>query len=207
MMNALLGSVSYAAMSAGGPSGPVLNLISARYWRINNIVKNTVGTTINGLSFGTGENIANLLTPVSITNDTGDVTATFNKNNETVPIPALSLANIDAVTFFDFDFGSPVTPTVFTIWGNEWDTDNIISFNMSYSANGTDWTVLYTAFSLDPLIWWGMATTDNAQLSIRMIPTSNGIFVSNTNLNVILGARTNAIMNPSAKIYVISIPE
>lgn len=206
-MNALLASVSYAAMSAGSPPGPVSNLISARYWRINNIVKNTTGTTINGLSFGTGEIVEFLLNPVSIINDNGNVTTTFNKNNETVPTPTASLANIDAITFFDFDFGSPVTPTVVSIWGHEWERDNIVSFNLSYSNDGTNWTTVQTAFSLNFFIPWATFATDNYQISIRMIPVDNGTFVSNAHLNVILGARTNALVNPSAKICVISIPE
>ena len=207
MMNALLGSVSYAAMGAGSPPAPVSNLISAQYWRIDNIDNHSTGTTINGLSFTTGSLVEYLLNPVSITNDTGDVTATFNKSNQTAPLPSLSLANIDAVTFFDFDFGTPVTPTIVSIWGHEWEVDHINSFNLSYSNNGTDWTIVQTTFSLGFFTSWASASTDNIQLNIQMIPVNNGTFVSNAHLNAILGARTNALVNPSAKIYVISIPE
>ncbi|ACL81304.1 hypothetical protein [Silicibacter phage DSS3phi2] len=193
-MNALLGSVSYAAMSSGGPPpAPVLNLISARYWRINNLVYNTSGTQINGLTFGTGESLAATLNPVSITNDTGDVTATFNKTVQTNPRPALSLANIDAVTFFDFDFGEPVTPTVFSIWGHEWDTDNIVSFNMSYSSDGTNWTLLLTSFATDFFTKWSGVSTDSVEIKLRIIPPTNGTFVSNAHQNVILGRRSNAV--------------
>ena len=172
---------------------------AARYWRVDNIVRESTGTQITGLAFfGNGMSAAAQLSPVSITTDVGDETAKYNR---TIFTSAISISTVDAVTFFNFDYGSDVIPTGFAIYGNEWDVDYIRTADISYSDDGIVWTKGGEWFRFDGD---RNVSIDYAQHYTKNIWADAAVAICQSRIPIVSGRSTSAIVTAKAEVNVIS---
>lgn len=192
----------------------------ARYWRIDNIIRHSSGTQIYGFKFFKGGANDTNIEPASITTDNGDETSLYNVSRH---VGDSGIARtIDAITFFNFDFGVKVQPDRLEIWGVEWDVDYVLSFDISWSDDNATWTKI-AAFDSEtnPLlnrIWpdganhWAFMQSDlGTQISSPKISTvtgraNNGITLNRPVLFIPQGRRPDAMVLNGPVINVIDKP-
>ena len=181
------------------PPSPANGFKAARYWRVDNIVRHSTGTQITGLAFfGNGMSAAAQLSPVSITTNIGNETTKYNR---TIFTSGITFNTVDAVTFFDFDYGSDVIPTGFAIYGIEWDVDYIRTADISYSDDGISWTKSGEWFRFDGDT---NVSPDYAQHYTKNIWADAAVAVSQSRIQIVSGRSTSAIVTSKAEVNVIS---
>jgi len=203
MMALLLSSVSASAITAGAPPVAVDPFVSARYWRVDNLVYHSSATQIYGFSFNTinrldGANVYN--TPISIMTNLGEQLTTFNKIR--IIGRGSGVTTIDSHTYFDFDFGTPITPNEFFIWGNEWDVDYIVSCDISYSDDGTTWTKT-GEFHADTQIS-SRQFADGLEARTPAIWSPNTVTMEDASLRVVSGGLDHAATFSDARILILA---
>lgn len=192
LLPGIIGKIYIAPTTGGG-------MKAARYWRIDNIVRQSSGTQIYGFKFFTSGFSADSLEPVSIITDAGDQTSEFDRSSVKGD-SAGSVKTIDAVTFFTFDFGTDVKPDRLEIWGYEWDVDYIVSADISWSNNNSTWTKVgewNANTQVNRPNWDGQAYV------MRIISSDTDMQISNANIAVIEGKRSDALLMSRAMMTVI----
>jgi len=224
MMSLLLSSVSASAITAGAPPVAVDPFISARYWRVDNIVRESSATVINGMSFNTYNRVfANNLyhTPVSITTNLGDQTATFDRLKVNGR-GGTGLTNIDTITYFEFDYGVPITPNNFSVYAYEIDVDYISTADISYSNDGTTWTKCgefshtgqrytpswadYTEVRTDAIWTPNVVAIEDAMINLVIGGIDHGVVVQDSRILVLSGRMPGHIIAENAHLYVLTEP-
>ena len=163
---------------------------SARYWRLDNIVRHSSSTQIYGFAFhGSGFGSISKLEPISIVNDSGNMTTDFN-HSKIGGDSGGGVDTIDAYTFFNFDFGVSVAPDRLEIWGWEWDVDYIVSCDISWSDNNTTWNKV-GEFHADTQM--SRINANNQAVFCRHIWSESGIQFSNASLSVVHGRTADGV--------------
>lgn len=184
-------------INTGGGLSP---RISARYWRLDNFSYHSSITQIRGLWFATKDSTGwTKLNPSSITNDTGDVTAAFDSTSHT------TITTVDAITYFEFDMGVSVAPEQLVIFGNEWDTDYIVSADLSYSDDGITWTKVSEFNADDSATGQARVNYDGTSYPTRPIRPPNGqALITSSHVGIVSGRRTDAMTITRGEIIVLS---
>ena len=176
---------------------------TAQYWRLDNIVRHSSDTAIYGFAFhGSGFGATSKLSPVSIINDSGDMTADFNHSN----IGGDSGGGIDIIdtyTFFNFNFGTPVTPDRLEIWGHEWDGDYIVSCDILWSEDNIHWHKI-GEFNANTQI--NRIRRDHHAVFCRHIWSEEGVQISNATIAVVHGRTAEGVFLNRPVITIIEIP-
>lgn len=189
--------------TGGGGPAPSPGMKSARYWRIDNIVRHSSGTQIYGLCFHKGGNpVDHRLVPISITTDSGNQTTELNSSLVSGDEQG-SVNNMDSITFVDFDFGAAVTPDRLEVWGNEWDVDYLRSFDISWSDDNANWNLI-GAFDSDTNYEIGRIWPDRANYVTRHIKCAEGLQISTPRIATVCGRSNNGI---TLNRPVLSIPQ
>ena len=93
-------------------------------------------------------------------------------------------------TFFNFDFGTPVTPDRLEIWGYEWNEDYIVSCDISWSDDNIAWNKV-GEFHAETQI--GILHFSNHAVFCRHIWSEGGIQFSNASISVIHGRTADGV--------------
>lgn len=177
---------------------------TARYWRLDNIVYNNTIPQIYGLKFwksGVHSVSTNALNPVTITTSSGEQTSLYNVSR--LLGDSGTVYTITGITFFNFDFGSPVRPDRLEIWGWEWDRDCMQSFDISWSDDNSTWTKV-GEWNADTHI--NRSVGDGGTHLALQIWSNEGLQISSPKITVIEGRKADAIFLNRPVITIIEIP-
>ena len=170
--------------------------ISARYWKIDNITRESGGTTIYGITLWKGDTI--LPDPATMVANTGDFLNLWrSRRNGDSGVNT----TMDTITDITFDFGTNVSPDRVALWGVEWDVNYIDSFDISYSHDNV---------TFHKIGHWDDATQtgesgwrDNTEYFNPMISSHEYLGNSHAEQNLVLGRRSEAQVAVRAEVILI----
>jgi len=204
MMNFLLSSVSSSAIIAGGDPGPLDPFITARYWRIDNMVcEDTSFTEIVGMTFVTINRTGSVVhTPTSITSNLGDATTALNRN-WAFSGSGTATTYISDMTYIDFEYPTAIAPNQFALYNNELAVDYLISFDISFSTDGVTWIKCGQGNVNDNTSFMNRISTNVAEFYFNTnIGTYAGqLAVDEAILNVVIGRNPTGVSITDAKLY------
>jgi len=218
MMSLLYISISNSGGGVVAPPATRDAKISARYWRVDNLVYESNSTQIGGISFftKTGSDGLTLIPVTSITTNLGDATS-LNTGRYTGNTGAV-VTTVDSITYFDFDYTTPVSPEGLSIYFIESDVDFIVSCDISYSHDGITWTQVgifgrriglisdYIDVMGIPIVKPEQVTMTSAHVAVLSGRKPNGIVVPRADLVVLSGRHPSGAAITSSKTYVITTP-